>query len=62
MSLTGGRVLAVLRVERGEASALFWSWAYIFTVLASYYMLRPIRDQMGLAGECRTCRGSSPRR
>ncbi|KQO67058.1 MFS transporter [Methylobacterium sp. Leaf89] len=34
----------------GEAPALAWSWAYIFSILAAYYVLRPIRDQMGLAG------------
>ncbi len=27
-----------------------WSWAYIFSILAAYYVLRPIRDQMGIAG------------
>lgn len=37
-------------IRRGEAPALAWSWAYIFAILASYYMLRPIRDQMGVAG------------
>ena len=30
--------------------ALGWCWLYIFSVLASYYILRPIRDQMGVAG------------
>ena len=30
--------------------ALGWSWAYIFSILAAYYVLRPIRDQMGIAG------------
>ena len=34
----------------GEGPALAWSWAYIFALLASYYVLRPIRDQMGVAG------------
>jgi AAA family ATP:ADP antiporter len=33
-----------------ELPALLWSWAYIFTVLSSYYVMRPIRDQMGVAG------------
>ena len=33
-----------------EVPALLWSWAYIFTVLSSYYVMRPIRDQMGVAG------------
>ncbi|HEX9265333.1 MAG TPA: MFS transporter [Candidatus Binatia bacterium] len=30
--------------------ALAWSWLYIFSVLFSYYILRPIRDDMGVAG------------
>ncbi|MCJ2043013.1 MFS transporter [Methylobacterium sp. J-078] len=37
-------------VRPGEAPALAWSWAYIFSILAAYYVLRPIRDQMGIAG------------
>ena len=30
--------------------ALAWSWLYIFSLLSSYYIMRPIRDQMGVAG------------
>ena len=30
--------------------ALLWSFAYFFCLLASYYILRPIRDAAGLAG------------
>ncbi len=30
--------------------ALAWSWLYIFSVLMSYYIMRPIRDEMGVAG------------
>lgn len=37
-------------VEPAELPALGWCWLYIFSVLASYYILRPIRDQMGVAG------------
>lgn len=37
-------------IRPGEGWALVWSWAYISMILASYYMLRPIRDQMGVAG------------
>jgi AAA family ATP:ADP antiporter len=29
---------------------LGWAWLYIFSVLSSYYIMRPIRDQMGVAG------------
>ena len=27
-----------------------WCWLYIFSVLSSYYIMRPIRDEMGVAG------------
>ncbi len=33
-----------------ERSAALWSFAYFFTLLAGYYVLRPMRDQMGIAG------------
>jgi AAA family ATP:ADP antiporter len=45
------RLLArVVDVRPHELPALLWAWAYIFTVLSSYYVMRPIRDQMGVAG------------
>jgi AAA family ATP:ADP antiporter len=33
-----------------ERAAALWSFAYFFTLLAGYYVLRPLRDQMGIAG------------
>src|SRR5436309_12875603 len=33
-----------------ERGAPLWSFAYFFTLLAGYYVLRPLRDQMGVAG------------
>jgi len=33
-----------------ELRALGWSWLYIITLFISYYILRPIRDEMGVAG------------
>src|SRR5277367_6265906 len=36
-----------------ERSAALWSFAYFFTLLAGYYVLRPLRDQMGIAGGTR---------
>jgi AAA family ATP:ADP antiporter len=33
-----------------ERAAAVWSFAYFFTLLAGYYVLRPLRDQMGIAG------------
>ena len=36
-----------------ERAAALWSFAYFFTLLAAYYVLRPLRDQMGIAGGVR---------
>jgi AAA family ATP:ADP antiporter len=40
----------ILDVRAAEIPALGWSWLYIFAVLSAYYILRPIRDDMGVAG------------
>jgi len=37
-------------VRPEEVTVLFWCWLYIFAVLSSYYIMRPIRDEMGVAG------------
>ena len=48
------RALArVVAVRPGEARALLWSFAYFFCLLAGYYVLRPLRDEMGIAGGVR---------
>ena len=39
-----------IQVRPGELAALAWSCAYFFLILTAYYILRPIRDEMGLAG------------
>lgn len=37
------RMLArFIDVRPRELPALLWSWAYIFTMLSSYYVMRPI--------------------
>ena len=33
-----------------ERAAALWSFGYFFMLLAGYYVLRPLRDQMGIAG------------
>lgn len=48
-----GWVARAVPVTLGELSALLWSFAYFFSLLASYYVLRPLRDQMGIAGGVR---------
>ncbi|MGI8525242.1 MAG: NTP/NDP exchange transporter [Pseudolabrys sp.] len=45
-----GLLRRVINVRREELPALAWAWLYIFAVLSSYYIMRPIRDQMGVAG------------
>ncbi|WP_213957768.1 MFS transporter [Variovorax sp. dw_954] len=36
-----------------ELAAALWSFGYFFALLAGYYVLRPLRDQMGIAGGTR---------
>jgi AAA family ATP:ADP antiporter len=40
----------LIAVRPEEVPALAWAWLYIFAVLSSYYIMRPIREQMGVAG------------
>jgi AAA family ATP:ADP antiporter len=45
-----GRLARVVAVRPEEVAALLWSFAYFFCLLAGYYVLRPLRDEMGIAG------------
>jgi AAA family ATP:ADP antiporter len=51
---SGGIVVRLLRrvidVRSEEIPVLVWCWIYIFSIFLSYYIMRPIRDQMGVAG------------
>jgi ATP:ADP antiporter, AAA family len=40
----------LVNVEPEEIRALLWSFSYFFALLCSYYILRPMRDEMGIAG------------
>jgi len=40
----------VVRIRVGELRAALWSFAYFFCLLCSYYILRPVREEMGIAG------------
>ncbi len=40
----------VVAVPPEEARVVWWCWLYIFAVLSSYYIMRPMREQMGVAG------------
>jgi AAA family ATP:ADP antiporter len=37
-------------VRAHELAAVAWSWLFFFAVLSAYYVIRPIRDEMGVAG------------
>lgn len=40
----------IVDVKPDEAAALLWSFAYFFCLLCSYYIVRPLRDEMGIQG------------
>ncbi|MDX2481610.1 MAG: MFS transporter, partial [Desulfuromusa sp.] len=40
----------LVKVEPEEFWALLWSFSYFFVLLCSYYIVRPLRDEMGIAG------------
>jgi len=40
-------------VRPEEIRALLWSCAYFFCILSAYYILRPLREEMGIAGGVR---------
>ncbi|MEX0893806.1 MAG: MFS transporter, partial [Gemmatimonadota bacterium] len=51
MSVRVGELLRrAVVVKDEEAVALLLSFAYHFLVLAAYFVIRPIRDEMGVAG------------
>ncbi|MBL8513515.1 MAG: MFS transporter [Betaproteobacteria bacterium] len=37
-------------VRREEVPALLWAFCYFFCLLCAYYVLRPVRDEMGIQG------------
>jgi AAA family ATP:ADP antiporter len=41
---------AILDVKQHEGPAVLWSFAYFFCLLCSYYILRPVREEMGVQG------------
>jgi AAA family ATP:ADP antiporter len=43
----------LVQIRPAEISAALWAAAYFFFVLCGYYLLRPIRDNMGIAGGVR---------
>lgn len=50
LTLLRSVLLKSVQVEPGEGRALLWSFSYFFALLCSYYILRPMRDEMGILG------------
>ncbi|MBQ6656758.1 MAG: MFS transporter [Ottowia sp.] len=46
-------LLARLNVRPREARVLLLAWLYVVTLFMAYYMLRPLRDEIGAAGGVR---------
>jgi ATP:ADP antiporter, AAA family len=40
----------VVQAQEREIPALLWSFLYFFCLLSAYYVLRPVRDEMGIQG------------
>ena len=40
----------VIDVRGHELALLGWSWLYVLSVMSAYYVIRPIRDAMGVEG------------
>ena len=51
--LMSRKLSGILRLRREELAPALWSALYFFCVLSAYYILRPLRDEMGLAGGVR---------
>lgn len=45
-----GWLQRALGARPGELGALVWAFLYFFFLLAGYYVLRPLRDEMGIEG------------
>ncbi len=44
-----GLLAHFVHVERNEIAGLLWSFAFFFFVLCAYYIIRPLRDEMGVS-------------
>jgi len=43
-------IYRLVDVRTNEISALIWAFLYFFFLLCAYYILRPVRDEMGILG------------
>lgn len=44
------KITGSLKIEPHELKPLVWSFVYYFSLLSGYYILRPLRDEMGIQG------------
>jgi len=48
MTRTTTKLAELLKLEDGEWRPVAWSFLYFFCLLGGYYVLRPVRDEMGI--------------
>lgn len=48
MTWLDGALARVVESRPAERAALVWSFVYFFAVLCAYYVIRPVRDEMGV--------------
>ncbi len=49
-SVVTTRISRLLGCKPGELAPALWAFAYFFCLLAGYYVIRPLRDEMGVRG------------
>ena len=47
--MLGSKLTAILLLRPEERAKVIWATSYFFLLLASYFVLRPIRDELGVA-------------
>jgi ATP:ADP antiporter, AAA family len=49
-SMAGRLLSRIVSIQPGEGRHVAWSFLYLFSVFSAYYVIRPIRDEAGVAG------------
>ncbi|WP_426957760.1 NTP/NDP exchange transporter [Muricoccus radiodurans] len=49
----GGGLRRLVDLRPGEGAAVAWAWIFVFSIFLSYSVMRPIRDELGVAGGVR---------
>ena len=50
MNVENSQKSSFMSVFENEGAAFVWSFLYFFSLLTAYFILRPIRDAMGIEG------------